>query len=322
MAHDKRGRSDAATPAAQAGDADPNRLVNSTDAQLDEIFRRSTTLPLKDLMNAGGHRIDYAARTIFNDEHWKGWLPQGLPIRDLLARLSTGYAKRFWKGRGKVLGETRYVEGRVLVNHELEDLTIDRVTNDLQPGRYVLLKYTDAVFENVFYDVMRALDNGVIIYRGYSGRFPDGKRGFTGLLMRGYTFAQLGVRDHRLLFRDGKASSGSALRGTWRVDAITTANLPIPIATLSVEKEGTRCEPLPDPATPIPPFILDHFRAEGLESELRVVDDRLAVGKWTTDLRGSYAKLLLVGSPGLFHAGRDQGKGRRRFTMHYSLSRS
>jgi hypothetical protein len=276
-------------------------------------------------MNAGGHRIDYAARTIYNDEHWKGWLPQGLRIRDLMARLSSGYAKRFWKERSKVLGETLYLEGRVRVNHELEDLTIDRVTNDLQPGRYILLKYTDAVFENVFYDTMRALDNGVIIYRGYSGRFPDGKRGFTGLLMRGYTFAQLGVKDHRLLFRDGKAPSGSALRGTWRVDAITTANLPIPIATLSVEAERTRCEPVPDPATPVPPFILDHFRAEdrkSLESELRIVDDRLVIGKWTTDLRGSLPKLLLVGSPGLFHAGRETGKARRRFTMYYSLTRS
>ena len=50
---------------------------------------------------------------IFNDEHFKGWLPKGLALRDIFARLSTGYAKRFWKQGNRYLGETLYLDGRI-----------------------------------------------------------------------------------------------------------------------------------------------------------------------------------------------------------------
>ena len=77
------------------------------------MFREVTTLPLETFVNEGGHRVDLAARTIFNDEHWKGWLPKGLVFRDIFARLATGYAKRFWKQGNRYLGETLYVDGRI-----------------------------------------------------------------------------------------------------------------------------------------------------------------------------------------------------------------
>src|SRR5688572_22709847 len=88
-----------AAPAAAGSLVDPHRLAQATDAELADTFRQVTTLPLETLPNEGGHRIDLASRTIFNDEHFKGWLPKGLrlPLRDIFARLATGYAKRFWK---------------------------------------------------------------------------------------------------------------------------------------------------------------------------------------------------------------------------------
>ena len=156
---------------------DPTQLVNSTDAQLDEMFRAAGTLPLDQLMNTGEHRVDLASHTIYNDAHWKGWVPKDLPLDEIFTRLSTGYGKRFWKQRKRALGETLYLNGRLLVKHALEEITIDRVTNDLDPGRYILLHYTDPVFEHIFYDVMRTIDDGVILYRGYAGRFPGGSGG-------------------------------------------------------------------------------------------------------------------------------------------------
>ena len=63
------------------------------------------------------------------------------------------------------------------MKHSLEEFTLDRPQNDLDPGKYILLRYTDPVFEHVFYDVMKAADDGVIVYGGYAGQFPDGKRG-------------------------------------------------------------------------------------------------------------------------------------------------
>ena len=199
-------------------EVDPNQLVNSTDSELDEIFRRSATLPIDQLMNAGERHVDLASQTIYNDAHWKGWVPKDLPLDEVFSRLSTGYAKRFWKRRNEFLGETLYLSGRIKVKHALEEIAIDRVTNDLDPGRYILLRYTDPVFEHVFYDVMRALNEGVILYRGYTGRYPDGRRGLTGLLMRGYTFAQMGVEDHKLLCRPPRSRPEirSPARGAWR----------------------------------------------------------------------------------------------------------
>ena len=111
-----------------------------------------------------------------------------------------GYAKRFWKQRGKYLGETIYLNGGILVKHALEEFTIERPTNDLDPGRYILLRYTDPVFEHVFYDVMKAVSPDLILYRGYTGRFPNGRRGLSAPLMRRFAFAQMGTADHALLF--------------------------------------------------------------------------------------------------------------------------
>jgi hypothetical protein len=51
-----------------------------------------------------------------------------------MTRLATGYAKRFWKQGRRYLGETLYLDGRILVHHSLEELTIDRPTDDLDPG--------------------------------------------------------------------------------------------------------------------------------------------------------------------------------------------
>jgi hypothetical protein len=74
----------------------------------------------------------------------------------------------------------------------------------------------------------------------------------------------------------------------------------------------------------VPSFVLDHFRSEDFstfENEIREIDDQMVIGKWSTDIRASDVRLLLVGSPGLFHS--DRGKaGRRRFTLYYMLTRA
>jgi hypothetical protein len=307
---------------------DPHRLAEASDAELADVFRKVATLPLDVFVNKGGHQVDVAARTIFNDEHFKGWLPKGtkLPLRDIFARLATGYAKRFWKRGNRYLGETLYLDGRIRVKHALEQFTIDRPVNDLDPGTYILLRYTDPGFEHIFYDVMKAADDGVIVYGGYTGRFPDGKRGFTGLLMRRYSFAELGERDHAQLVRQGKPPAKQALKGRWKVDAIATSDHATPIAHLSFVqkgrgKVGIRSEPVDDPDVLVPTFVVEHFSAEdstALERELRWIDDRTMVGTWQTQISVLYARFLAA-TPGLF---RRVDKARRRYTLRYMLSRS
>jgi len=324
--HARREKRDLTAATPSSSDLDPTWLADATDAQLAERFRGMTTLPLDQLMNAGGHQVNLATRTIFNDEIWKGWLPRGLPLRDISTRLAAGYGKRFWKQGKRYLAETVYLDGQIKLKHSLEELTIDRPTNDLDPGQYLLLRYTDPVFEHLFYDVMRAGDDGVIVYGGYTGKFPEGRRGLTGVLMRRYSFGQLGVRDHQHLFQKSERVAPGELNGTWRLSVITTANHATSIADVTLApgangKTAVRGEAARTPEVVVPSFVLEHFTTSdgaALERELRKVDAQTIVGRWTADINPLYARFLSA-SPGLFH--RETERGKRRHILRYTLTR-
>lgn len=321
----RRAKRELTSAASASSILDPTWLAEATSEQLGALFRNLPTLPLDQLLNSDRHEVDVATRTIFNDELWKGWLPRGLRLRDITTRLSTGYAKRFWKRGKRVLGETVYLDGRIRLKHSLEEITLDRPTNDLDPGTYILLRYTDPVFEHLFYDVMRAGNDGVIVYGGYTGRYPEGKRGFTAVLMRRYAFEQLGARDHQYMFQKGARISSGELKGTWRLSVVTTADHATPIGDVTFArgadgKTSARCTAVSNPEVLVPSFVLDHFSvsdAASLEKELRRVDGRTIVGRWSADVGPLYAKFLTA-APGLFH--REMERGKRRHILRYTLS--
>jgi hypothetical protein len=305
-----------------------NELVEWDDVRMDAAFRAAQTLPLEGMQNRGTHAVDVATHGLYNDDHWKGFLPKGLAVRQTLERLSTGYAKRFWKSGDAFLGETLYVNGRILVNHTLEEITINRHTNDLDPGRYILLRYTDPVFEHIFYDVMKCVSPDLILYRGYAGRFPDGRRGFSAPLARRFTFAQMGTVDHEQLFTGGSVPTEDDVVGVWRLDAIATSNHPTTVGSLRVARNGAGAlqatfSASPNPDHMLPDFVSEHFSGEcdsTLSRECRVVDATYVVGRWTTDIRGPFAKLLLSGALGIFHG--DETNRGGTFTMYYVLVRA
>jgi len=307
---------------------DVDRLVDATDAELDTLFREAATLGLDHFINTGQHQVDVPRREIFNDARWKGFLPKGLPLGEAAARLSTGYAKRFWMQKGRCLGETQYLDGRVLVKHLLEEITIEQPVNDLAPGRYILLRYTDPVFEHIFYDVMKAVSEDVILYRGYSGRFPDGTRGWTGPLIRRYGMAQAGVDDHDALMRVAAVPSRAQLLGRWRMDVVhARQSTGVAFLTFAPGPRGrieSRVEVTDAGRGALPPVVVSHFTSADFTAagrEARRLDDDLLVGKWVTDFSGPYAKLLLAGAVRLFRPVKTP-RGKRRFALHYLLSRA
>ena len=253
-------------------------MIDWTDAQLDDMFLRSEARPLDGFLNVGEHHVELGSHEIYNDQRWKGFMPKDLPATEAPARLSLGFAKKLWKSKRGFGGETQYFGGTIATKHSIQEITLDRQTHDLPPGRYVLIGYTDPVFEYLFYDLLKPISDDLMLFRGYTGQFPDGQRGWTALLLRRYPFAQMGIDDHDLLCWQGLL---------------------------------------------LPKFVSEHFQTERfptLQSELRTVDRHYLVGKWTTDIRGPYAKFLLAGSPGLFH--REKGPGRApRFALYYLLTR-
>jgi hypothetical protein len=280
-------------------------------------------------LNGGKHQVDLDAHEIYNDERWKGFMPKGLPASEATARLSLGFAKKLWRVKNGFGGETQYFGGAITTKHTVKEITLDRQTHDLPPGRYVLLGYTDPVFENLFYDLLKPVSDDLMLFRGYTGQFPDGKRGWTALLLRRYPFAQMGIDDHDLLFRGRSAPADDVLLGAWRLDALYYSNQPAQIARLRFDRSAkgslqVEC----DTSTSrqgllLPKFVSEHFQTDRLKTlrkELRTVDGDYVVGKWTTDIRGAYAKFLLAGSPGLFHPEKSGGRARR-FSLYYLLTR-
>jgi len=304
-------------------------MIDWTDAQLDAMFLRSEAKPLEGFLNGGEHRVDLATHEIHNDRRWKGFMPKGLPATEATARLSLGFAKKLWQQRGRFGGETQYYGGRITTKHKIEEIILDRQTHDLPPGRYVLLGYTDPVFERLFYDLLKPISDDLMLFRGYTGRFPDGRRGWTALLLRQYPFGQMGIDDHEVLFGRGAPPTDDDLRGAWRLDVLYHSNEPAPLARLLFDRASdgsleVSCDTSTSRAGHLPlSFVSDHFQTAeppALTREMRTVDRQYLVGTWTTDNRGPYAKLLLAGSPGLFHV--EKGPGRAsRLALYYLLTR-
>jgi hypothetical protein len=304
-------------------------MIEWNDAQMDAAFLQAEALPIGGFLNGGAHEVDVAAHEIYNDQRWKGFMPKGLPASEATDRLSLGFAKKLWKTAKGFGGETQYFGGAIATKHSIQEITLDRQTHDKPPGRYVLIGYTDAVFERLFYDLLKPVGDDFMLFRGYTGVFPDGVRGWTALLLRRYPFAYMGIDDHELLFAGGKPPAEEDLSGNWRLDALYYSNQPVHIAQLRVTGGGGGLQIDCDTSGSsqgfvLPKFVAEHFQTETFatfEQELRIVDREYAVGKWTTDLRGPYAKLLLASAPGLFHPEPGASRGTKRFVLYYLLTR-
>ncbi len=313
-----------------ASGIDPDSMVGVPDAELEKLFRRTETLPIDTMINRGALRIDLAKHRIFNDANWKGFLPKGLPLGEMAARLFTGYYKRFWKDGDKYLGETRYLDGRIPLGHLLEEITITRRTGDLDPGRYVLLHYTDPPFSFLYYDIMKVINEELILYRGYTGQYPKGVRGWTAPLLRGYSFDQMSADDHRQLYGSGRAPTPSEMEGVWRMDAVANANHASGIAYLHFEnKPDGRLESRYQllglfEGLVMPSFLNNHFQLHDFtpfHDEIRLLDRDLLIGRWVTDLPDGIARLLPAASAGLLHT-LDSEDGGRQFGFFYTLTRT
>jgi hypothetical protein len=304
-------------------------MIDWTDAQLDEAFLRADAQPLDGFVNTGAYRIDAQSREICNDRHWKGFMPRGLPTSEATARLSLGFVKALWKTGSGFGGETHYFGGGVITAHTVEEVTLDRQVHDLPAGRYVLLGYKDALLGKLFYDVLKPVSPDAMLFRGYTGAYPRGRRGWTALLLRRYPFAEMGIDDYGPLAAGGRCPADEQLLGSWRCDALYHANRPLPIAGIRFSSDAGGVEIDCEASDAFHRLLLhqllaghfDSAHVDAVRAELRRVDDRCMVGKWITDLRGAHAKLLLAAAPGLFQRESGAGVGRR-FALYYTLTRT
>jgi hypothetical protein len=299
----------------------PDEMPNATDAQMERIFLRSQTLPMDRLVNRGAVRIDTANRRVHSDRSWKGFLPRGLWLTELSARSHTGYNKRFWMEDGQLLGETQYVDGNVLVPHALEELRLTERTGDLDPGNYILLRYTNGWH---FYDIMKVINDDLVVYRGYTGDYPNGRRGFDGVLVRSYSFDHLTPADHQQLFSACSPVERSSLQGSWRLDLVAESNHAAGAAWLDFQggKGGAVTSRLRVSGLMDQLLLPADFR-KWLESSpgpdaLRRADDNLLLGKWLRPAQG-LEQLQTAGSFGLSQV--EEVGGTRHTGFYFLLTR-
>jgi cholesterol oxidase len=313
--------------AVSAAGIDPLDAIEWSEASLERVFRRTVTLPIERIVNHGSAaQPDAASHTIHNDAYWKGFFPKRHILNTLSAALFTGFKKTFEKRDGKYVGLTSDTDGRIAAHNSLEEVTIGRQTGTLDPGRYILLRYLDAQWAG-FYDVLKVINDGLIVGRVYLGEYPNGARLFTFSMTRKYGFAQMTAADHDALFAAGTVPTKETLDGVWRMDIVSNNNQLGSAAYLEFDL-------LPDgrlasryqlmglfEGLVLPGFTQDHFQLNDFtpfHDEIRQVDSGFMVGRYIAGGIPDLSSLANGADLGLLHLRPGSGG----FGFYYTLTRA
>jgi cholesterol oxidase len=302
-------------------------VVTYNEGQLEALFRRSPTLGIDTLVNSGGSPvIDMANQTIRNDAHWKGFFPQGNVLNAMSSAIFTGFKKQFQLQNGKYTGVTSDTDDRIHARNSLEVINVaHNAKGTLEAGQYILLRYLDPPWQG-FYDVLKVIDEDLLIGRVYLGEYPNGARLFTFPMLRSYSFAQMTVSDHAALYTAGTNPTPADLNGVWRMDVISNANHAGGIAYLEFisRPDGTfqasfQLMGLME-GLMLPTFAQNHFQLNDFtpfHDEIRKVSADFLVGKYVAPLPAPLASLLGNSSLGMFHTEADG-----QFGFYYMLTRA
>jgi hypothetical protein len=266
---------------------DPLDVLGRTEADLEKLFRRCSTLSIDAMLNQGAElKVDVPRRTILNDQYWKGFFPRGHVLNAMSSAIFTGFKKQFYKEGLRYVGVTSDTDGRIRARNSLEEITLSEPAGTLEAGDYILLRYLDIPWTG-YYDIFKVINEKLLIGRVYLGEFPNGIRLFTFAMTREHGFAQMTVDEHRVLYEKGSVPTQSDLRGVWRMDVLSNNNHLGKIAYL-------RFDPKPDgrlesrfqlmglfEGLVIPSFTQDHFQLNDFTSfhdEIRKIDTNLMLG--------------------------------------------
>jgi hypothetical protein len=291
----------------------------STGAQLDEVFRTAPPLSLETLINGGGREIDVEARSVYNDEHWRGFFPAHhvVSLVNRFVPLPVGFHKRFWTEGGTLLGETTDADEVIVGRNRI------RLVEHL--GRpYGLLTYTDLVYRP-FYDLLLPVSEDLVVGKAFLGRFPYGIELVTFGMTRRYDFEFLTPADHRQLWAEGTAPEPEAIEGAWDLRLISNVGMTYPLYELEFERTEYWLDGRYEAFDAFSDDVRIHFEERQLElfditnwhDEIRQVGDDLVIGKYcqteTRIIRGPER-----GSLGYVHAETQDG-GDPRLCLYYVL---
>jgi len=304
----------------------PIDVSKYSEAQLEPLFRRCTTLGIDTMLNQGGApQIDVASRTIRNDQFWKGFFPQGHILNQMSSVLFTGFKKQFQKDGNNYTGITSDTDDHIHARNSLEEINLNKPEGTLEAGKYILLRYLDFPWTG-YYDIFKLLNEDLLIGRVYLGDYPNGARLFTFPMTRKYSFEQMTVNDHQALYAAGTVPTSQDLEGVWRMDVVSNANHAGGIAYLQFA-------PKPDghiesryllmglmEGLVLPSFVQDHFQLNDFtpfRDEIRKVTADFLVGKYVTGLSPAVSSFMNNSTLGILHTDANG-----EFGFNYMLTRT
>ena len=311
-------------------DLKPQDALKYKEADLERIFSRTETLGMEKMANNGEVKIDTDKGLIRNDTVWKGVFPKGHVLNRFSTALHTSFKKQFTKQPdGKLTGVTSDADGVIDALNTLEEINITKRTGTLEPGKYILLRYTEPEWR-AFYDIFKVINDDLLIGRVYLGEYPEGHRLFTFPMVRAYGLDHMTVPDHKTIWDKATLPTKDQLNGLWEMRMVSNANNTGVVAYLKFDhKPDGRLEAryqflgffegLADAS-----FGQDHFRMDDFtpfHDEIRFVNQDLMIGQYFTDARPALLPLFGPDSLGVFHREKDQSSNVR-FGFKYWLRRS
>ena len=281
-------------------------------------------------MNEGGHRVDLATRTIFNDEHWKGWLPKGLRRSGTSSRGSPP-AMRSGSGNRATATWARRSTWTAASGSStaLEEFTLDRPVNDLDPGQVhpaalhgpgvrapVLRRHEGGRRRG---DRLRRLHRTVSRRQARLHRPPDA----TLLVRRARRARSRAARSQGQAAGEGRPERRLARRRGDDVQSRDAGRAPLIRPEDRRQGRHASASRSDHPEVLVPTFVIEHFSTDDstkLERELR---RRSTTRRWWARGVRRSARCMRGSSsatPGLFR--RDADKASRRYTMRYMLTRT
>lgn len=191
---------------------------------LSELFDSiNTQLDSKMLVNSANDKADEATNWKFdpqtlmisNNSHWKGIYPRDTDdIRNTLTLYFGGFWKRFSANSGpsstakEITGITHPFEVPVFARNKATDIELDGF------GRVVLLEYLDPPY-NLFYDVLKIVDENTILGKAFFGKPTRDREMLTFSMSRKYPFEFMTEEDHEVLYSKMKKPTLQSMVGIW-----------------------------------------------------------------------------------------------------------
>ena len=186
---------------------DTEMLVNSVDEKAEEA----------------NWKFDPVSMMISNNSHWKGIFPRDTNIQNTLTLYFGGFWKRFTKNQfGDMTGITHPFEVPVFARNKATNKEFDGL------GKVILLEYLDAPY-NIFYDLLKIVDENTILGKAFLGKPSSGREILTFSMSRKYPLEFMTEEDHGMLYSKMKKPALESMIGIWEGRLVSDSTWSKPI---------------------------------------------------------------------------------------------